>query len=35
MKGSKEDRVVVVECRSEGEVGLELEATVAKKPLIY
>ena len=29
------DRVVVVECRSEGEVGLELKATVAKKPLIY
>ncbi|CAN6564676.1 unnamed protein product [Malus baccata var. baccata] len=29
------DRVVVVECRSECEVGSELEETVAKKPLIY
>ena len=29
------DRVVAVECRSEGEVGPELEATIAKKPLIY
>ncbi|KAM1172403.1 hypothetical protein ACFX13_022941 [Malus domestica] len=29
------DRVVVMECRIKGEVGSELEATVAKKPLIH
>ncbi|RXI09750.1 hypothetical protein DVH24_030411 [Malus domestica] len=29
------DRVVVVECRSKGEIRSELEATIAKKPLIY
>ncbi|TQD90928.1 hypothetical protein C1H46_023531 [Malus baccata] len=34
-EGVEGDRVVVVECRSEGEVGPELEATMTKKPLIY
>ncbi|RXH85135.1 hypothetical protein DVH24_041903 [Malus domestica] len=34
-EGVEGDRVVVVECKSECEVGPELEATVAKKPLIY
>ncbi|RXH93416.1 hypothetical protein DVH24_013992 [Malus domestica] len=34
-EGVEGDRVVVVECRSKGEVGAELEATGAKKPLIY
>ncbi|KAM1127774.1 hypothetical protein ACFX1X_038207 [Malus domestica] len=33
-EGVEGDMVVVVECRSEGEVGLELKTTVAKNPLI-
>ena len=34
-EGVEGDKVMVVECRSEGEVGPELEATIVKKPLIY
>jgi len=34
-EGVKGYRVVVVQCRSKGEVGPELKAIVAKKPLIY
>ncbi|CAN6581785.1 unnamed protein product [Malus baccata var. baccata] len=34
-EGVEGDKVVMVECRSEDEVGPELETTVAKKPLIY